>query len=40
MSLAPYYRTYSLAWEDDPEERSQLWQSGRAAIAHDPLDRT
>ena len=24
MSLAPYYRTYSLAWEDDPEERQRL----------------
>jgi len=24
MSLAPYYRTYSLAWEDDPDERQRL----------------
>ena len=24
MSLAPYYRTYTLAWEDDPDERQRL----------------
>jgi protein TonB len=24
MELAPFYRTYSLAWEDDPEERRRL----------------